>query len=197
MLCGEKMKNSLLFGILALAVALLAALLFLKYDSNGVNSNSLSQNISVGYMAPNYGFFLSNGSYVNLSAYKGHAVVLWFVATWCPTCAQGNEALNQSYQFFERHGIKVIELELYHDLGYQGPSIASFVRSYASDAYTNNTIIPALAGYNMTAAYDPKGYLDIYYLISANGTVIYINGSPASTLGQLEEAINSSLNNSL
>jgi hypothetical protein len=51
-------------------------------------------------------------------------------------------------------------------------------------------VIPAISGYNMTAAYDPKGYLDIYYVISSNGRVLY-SGSPlASTLGQLENAIN-------
>lgn len=185
------MKKNIVVGIVALAVVVTIALLFLKFNSNVGNAEP--QNITTGSIAPDYGFLLSNGSYTNLSAYKGNVVVLWFVATWCPSCAQGNEAINQNYQFFERRGIKVIELELYKDLGYSGPPIAGFVNSYASSAYSNDTIIPALAGYNMTAAYDPKGYLDIYYLISRNGTVLYINGSPASTLGQLEEAINSSL----
>lgn len=193
MLHGEEMKRNriVVVGIGALIAVLAIALLFMKYDSNG--GNVVSQNITAGSIAPDYGVFLANGSYTNLSAYKGHVVVLWFVATWCPSCAQGNEAINQNYQFFERRGIKVIELELYNDLGYSGPPVASFVNSYAPIAYSNGTIIPALAGYNMTAVYDPKGYLDIYYLISGNGTVLYINSSPASTLGQLEETINSSL----
>ncbi len=191
MLHGEEMKKNIVVGIVAFAVVVTIALLFLKSNLNVGNAEP--QNITIGSIAPDYGFLLSNGSYTNLSAYKGDVVVLWFVATWCPSCAQGNEAINQNYQFFERRGIKVIELELYKDLGYSGPPIASFVNSYAPSAYSNDTIIPALAGYNMTAAYDPKGYLDIYYLISRNGTVLYINGSPASTLGQLEEAINGSL----
>ncbi len=185
------MKKNVLIGVVALVIVVMAVLLFLRSNLNG--RNAVSQNITVGATAPDYGFFLGNGSYTNLSSYKGHAVVLWFVATWCPSCAQGNGAINQNYQFFEQRGVKVIELELYNDLGYSGPPIASFVNSYAPSAYSNHTIIPALAGYNMTAAYDPKGYLDIYYLIAANGTVLYINGSPASTLGQLEGAINSSL----
>ncbi len=67
------------------------------------------------------------------------------------------------------------------------------VNSYAPDAFSNGTIIPALAGYNITAAYDPKGYLDIYYLLSSDGKVLYINGSLAFTLGQLEQAINASV----
>lgn len=192
MLHGEEMKrNRIAVGIVAMIAVLTIALLFMKYNSG--NSNAVSQNITTGSMAPDYGFTLANGSHTNLYAYRGHVVVLWFVATWCPSCAQGNEAMNQNYQFFEQRGIKVIELELYNDLGYSGPPIASFVNSYAPIAYSNDAIIPALAGYNMTAVYDSKGYLDIYYLISRNGTVLYINGSPASTLGQLEGAINSSL----
>ena len=177
--------------LVIIAVIVIAVASFMAINQN--LQNTQAQNVTLGALAPNYGFLLGNGSSVNLSAYRGHISVLWFVATWCPSCAQGNEALNQNYQFFERHGIKVIELELYRDLGYNGPPIASFVNSYAPSAYSNGTIIPALAGYNMTASYDPKGYLDIYYLISANGTVLYINGSPESTLVQLDEAINSSL----
>ena len=191
MLRGEEMKRYVLIGIATIAVLVMMALLFMRSNSNG--ENTVLQNITVGSRAPEYGFLLGNSSHTYLSLYKGHAVVLWFVATWCPSCAQGNEAINQNYQFLEQRGVKVIELELYNDLGYRGPPITSFVNSYAPSAYSNGTIIPAFAGYNMTAAYDPKGYLDIYYLISANGTVSYINGSPASTLGQLEEAINSSL----
>ncbi len=188
------MKKKIVFGVSAAVVVLVvAALLFIS--SNHSSGNAISQNITIGSLAPDYGFLLSNGSYMNLSAYRGHPVVLWFVATWCSTCAQGNELLNQqqNYQFFKQRGIKIIELEMYRDLGYSGPSIANFVGSYAPNAYSNGAIVSGLAGYNMTAAYNPKGYLDIYYLISANGTVVYINGEPASTLGQLEAAINSSL----
>ncbi len=186
-----KRNKALVVGIVALIAVLAITLLFIESASKGVNAGV--HNVTIGAPAPNYAFLIENGSYTNLSAYRGHTVVLWFVATWCSSCAQGNEAINQNYQFFARHGIKIIELELYKDLGYSGPPIASFVNSYAPSAYSNSTIIPALAGYNMTAAYDPKGYLDIYYLLSSNGTVQYINGSPASTLGQLETAINSSL----
>ena len=191
MLYGEKMRRKLMVGIVVLAALIVVILLFMRYDS--YSENAVQQNITVGSIAPDYGFFLSNGSYANLSAYKGHTVVLWFVATWCPSCAQGNEVINQNYEFFKKRGIKLVELELYKDLGYRGQPIIGFVNSYAPSAYSNGTIIPALAGYNMTAAYDPKGYLDIYYLISPNGTILYISGSPESTLSQLEGAINNTL----
>ncbi len=185
------MKKSLIIGVAVGIVVIAAVLLFMQSNQNIGSKNT--KNITVGSKAPDYNFLLDNGSYANLSRYKGHTTLLWFVATWCSTCAQGNQAVNQNYQFFKSHGIKIVELEMYNDLGYPGPAITNFVSSYAPNAYSNNTLIPALSGYNMTARYDPNGYLDIYYLISSNGTVLYINGSPASTLGQLEGAINSSL----
>ena len=185
------MKKSLIIGGVVGFVVIAAVLLFMPSNQN--IGSTKAENITIGSQAPNYNFLLDNGSYANLSRYKGHTTLLWFVATWCSTCAQGNQAVNQNYQFFKSHGIKIVELEMYNDLGYPGPAITNFVSSYAPNAYSNNTLIPALSGYNMTARYDPNGYLDIYYLISSNGTVLYINGSPASTLGQLEGAINSSL----
>ena len=174
------------------AVVVAAIIIALAYDG-GNGRNAQLQNLTIGSRAPDYGFLVANGSTVNLSAYIGHPVLLWFVTTWCPSCAQGSEAINQNYQFFRQHGIKIVELELYRDLGYSGPAITSFVGSYAPAAWSNGTVIPAYAGYNMTAEYDPSGYLDIYYLIAANGTILYISGSPSSTLGQLEAEINRAL----
>jgi thiol-disulfide isomerase/thioredoxin len=183
-------NNKKLVTVVAIVIASIAvALLYGNMNGSGSNSTTAG-NVTVGSLAPDYGFFLGNSSETNLSSYRGHPVLLWFVATWCSTCAQGNQALNSNYQFFRQHGVKIIELELYKDLGYSGPSINNFVYSYAPSAYSNGTVIPAYAGYNMTAEYDPKGYLDIYYLISSNGTVLYINGAPASTAGQLEQAVN-------
>ena len=184
------MKRVMLIGIvIALAIVISGYLLWHK----PAGTDSAVQNITIGSKAPENNFLLDNGTYANLSKYKGHPIVLWFVATWCSTCAQGNQVLNGNYQFFKKHGIDIIELELYKDLGYRGPTITNFVSSYAPNAYANDTIVPALSGNNMTLKYDPKGYLDIYYLISANGTVEYINGEPALTLSQLKNAINNSL----
>lgn len=144
--------------------------------------------------APNFKFLAANGSVMDLSEFSGKPVVIWFVATWCSSCAQGNEALNNSYQFFKQHGIRVIELEIYNDLGYKGMPIGQFVSDYAGNAYLNKTIIPAYAGYNMSVAYDPKGYLDIYYLVSGSGKIVYVNDNGMfDTVNQLIAAINNTI----
>lgn len=172
-------------------VAAFAVVAIVWYSSLNANGPA-AQNITVGSYAPDFGFRLGNGTPTDLSAFRGNTVLLWLVATWCSSCAQGNIAINQNYQFFKQKGVNVIEVELYKDLGYNGPSITNFVDEYAPSAYSNGTILPGVSGYNMTAAYDPNGYLDIYYLISGSGKVLYISGSPASTLGQLMQMINRS-----
>ncbi len=186
------MKNRKLFAIVAIALLAFIIAIFILHSNEG-GSSSKFINLSIGMPAPNYGFFSSNGSSENISQYRGHEILLWFVATWCPSCAQGNQVINSNYLFFKQHHVKIIEFELYKDLGYSGPPIQGFVNSYAPAAYANATVMPAYAGYNMTEEYDPQGYLDIYYLISKNGTILYINGSPSVTIGDLESAINSSL----
>ena len=41
-----------------------------------------------------------------------------------------------------------------------------------------------------TLAYDSQGYLDIYYLISPNGKILYENGPLEATLPELLSEIN-------
>jgi thiol-disulfide isomerase/thioredoxin len=181
-------KGKILITIFAIAIVVILALYAIK-NTLLVQANE-NTNITIGSYAPSDAFFLANGTKVDLSNYKGHEVVLWFVATWCSGCAQGDEVLNSSYTALNKKGVKVIELELYKDLGYNGENITYFVKSFAPQAYINNVVIPAYASYNMTIAYDHQGYLDIYYLISPSGKILYENSTLATTLPQLLSMIN-------
>ena len=173
---------------IALAVVLLA---YAGFTASHVQSGSAAgRNLTIGDYAPNTPFYFANGTESNVSSYKGKEIVLWFVATWCSGCAQGDEMLNSSYSAFKYKGVKVIELELYNDLGYQGENITSFVSGFAHQAYLSNAVTPAYASYNMTLAYDPNSYLDIYYLISPTGRILYTNTLLASTLPELLYEIN-------
>ena len=181
-------KGKILVAIFAIVVAVVIVL----YASQKVYlaKGELNKNLTVGDYAPDSTFFFANGTEANLSSYKGHEVLLWFVATWCSGCAQGNELLNSSYKEFSEHGVKVLELELYNDLGYSGENIVNFVQNFAPEAYQKRVVIPAYASYNMTLIYDRQGYLDIYYLISPDGKILYENASLGATLPELLSEIN-------
>jgi Redoxin. len=172
-----------------LLVAVLAILLYLALT--GLNRGS-SVGIGVGDIAPNLEFTLSNGSVVHLSDFKGHYVLLYLVVTWCSSCAFGTAILAHYVGLLESKSIYVIVLEQYDDIGYNGPSITSFVKYYAGNASTY--FITGEASLEMTKVYNPSLQMDVYYLISPNGRILYSGALLADTypgLIQFIEHINS------
>ena len=167
-----------------ITLVILAAI-FILIQIFGRPSNASS--IPTGSSAPNKGFYLLNGTHTDLSAYSGKEVLLYIVTTWCSTCAEGTQTLGKNIAFFNSRNVSILEIEAYRDFGYAGPTINQFVNTYAGQS--SRYITQGYSGYNLTKAYDPKGYLDIYYLISPSGKILYVNGEPSATLNQLEAAI--------
>ena len=107
------------------------------------------------------------------------------------SCVAGTQAIARNMSFFSNKNITVLELELYNNLGYSGPPINDFVNTSSANASDSSRIISAYASYNMSELYDPKAYLDLYYLINKNGRVVYVNGSPSFTMPQLKSEVDS------
>ena len=136
------------------------------------------------------GLFTSiQGKTVSISSMHGRSTLVWFVSTWCSSCQAGTQVMAQNITRFSRHGVRVVELEMAGDLGQPGPSISSFGRQLAGHQYTNPDWLWGEASARMTSVYDPNTYLDIYYLLNAQGKIVYINGSPGSTMGGLLRAV--------
>ena len=76
-----------------------------------LNHAKSTKYLSAGETAPNYTFQLANGSTESLNNYGGKPLLLWFVATWCSSCAQGNAAVAGNLVFFKEHNVKILELE--------------------------------------------------------------------------------------
>lgn len=144
---------------------------------------------AVGDPAPAGAFVTVGGRALNVSDLRGHPALIWFVATWCPSCQTGTQVLARNIGRFASAGVRVVELELYHDLGGQGPDIASFGRQFAGSAYANPNWTWGTASAGMSFRNDPKGYLDIYYLLDARGAIRYINGSPGATMSALLQQV--------
>lgn len=144
---------------------------------------------AVGAPAPAGAFTTVNGRTLNVGDLRGHPALIWFVATWCPSCQTGTQVLAQNVDRFSGAGVRVVELELYHDLGGQGPDIATFGRQFAGSAYGNPDWTWGTASEGMSFRYDPKGYLDIYYLLDARGGIRYVNGSPGDTMSALLQQV--------
>ncbi|MCW1295916.1 MAG: redoxin domain-containing protein [Candidatus Micrarchaeaceae archaeon] len=176
-----KIKYILYAVVLVIALALILNFFVLNHAKQ-------SKYLSVGETAPNYTFQLANGSTESLNSYQGKPIILWFVATWCSSCAQGNAAVADNLAFFKEHNVKILELEQYDDLGTAGMPISQFISEYGN----NNTYVTGgIASYNMTLAYNtpPELQLDIYYLISPTGKILYVGEGIANGIGNLENII--------
>ena len=138
-------------------------------------------NATVGELAPNIPITLTNGTNITLGDLRGKPVVLWLVTTWCSSCQEGEHILTSGgyYSAIRSKGANIVIIELYNDLGQPGPSIQSFAYQYGSGTQ-NPGLLYGISNLNATYSYDPKGYLEIYYIINSNGTIA-ASGSPLST----------------
>ncbi|MGC9227681.1 TlpA family protein disulfide reductase [Caldivirga sp.] len=152
-----------------IAVVLLIATVVILYLT--FNHGSRRIGVNVGDTAPNAEFTLPNGSVVSLASFRGHYVLLYLVSTWCPDCAYGVAVLAHYVNLFESKGVYVIVLEQYDDLGYSGPPITSFLSYYGGNA--SRYFIAGVASLSMTKTYNPSLQLEVYYLISPNGRILY------------------------
>ncbi len=72
-------------------------------------------------------------------------------------------------------GVQVVEVEDYSDLGQPGPAMAGFARQFGGAAYHDPGWTFGTASRALTRAYNPQGYLDVYFLLGPPA------GSPTST----------------
>jgi thiol-disulfide isomerase/thioredoxin len=175
------------FGGAGLAiVAVAAVILGLHYANRPTGTTSTKAVIpAAGQVAPGGTFTTLAGKSVNVASLSGQPTLVWFVSTWCSSCQAGTQAMAQYLPKLRADGVRVVEVELYQDLGQSGPSMASFAGSLAGAEATNPDWTFGVSSAALTRTYDPQSYLDIYYLLNAEGRVAYVNGSPGSTMSQL------------
>jgi hypothetical protein len=140
---------------------------------------------AAGSAAPGGSFTTVSGRTETIASLRGHKALLWFVATWCPSCQAGTQAMAGQVARLRAAGVRVVEVEDYADLGQPGPAMTSFARQLAGAAYHDPGWTFGTASQALTRAYNPRGYLDIYFLLGSSGRVAYIGSAPGSTMSQL------------
>lgn len=168
--------------ILLVALAGTVVGLHLHARSSGGTSGPVA---AVGGLAPDGNFTPVSGPDRTIAGLRGRPTLIWFVATWCSSCQTGTQAMAANINRFKAAGVDVEELELYQNLGQSGPGIQQFGRANAGQEYNSPNWQFGTASSLLTRRYDPKAYLDIYYLIDRNGKIVYVNGSPGATMPAL------------
>ena len=180
------------FGATGLAaLVVVGVILGLHYASQPTRSTSTTAsatNPAVGHVAPNDTFITLAGAPGSVASLRGHPTLVWLVTTWCSSCQAGTQLLAQNIAKLQADGVRVVEIELYQDLGQAGPSIGSFARTYAGAEATNPDWSWGVSSAALTHTYDPQSGLEIYYLLNAKGQVTYVNAPLVSTMPQLLQA---------
>jgi thiol-disulfide isomerase/thioredoxin len=140
---------------------------------------------AAGSAAPDGSFTAVSGRTETIASLRGHKTLLWFVTTWCSSCQAGTQAMAGQVARPRAEGVRVVEVENYADLGQPGQAMTSFARQLAGAAYHDPGWTFGVASRALTRAYNPQGYLDIYFLLGSSGRVAYINAAPATTMSQL------------
>jgi cytochrome oxidase Cu insertion factor (SCO1/SenC/PrrC family) len=182
-----------LWALPVIALVIIAVVFGLRFLGQATPTSNVSQargesnqtTPTVGSVAPDGTFVTMSGQEMSVASLRGHATLLWFVSTWCSSCQAGTQAMASEIGTFRRAGVHVVELELYNDLGQPGPDVASFARTYGGNAIADPDWTFGDASRRLSQTYDAQSYLDIYYLLNAEGRIVYINGSPAASMPQL------------
>lgn len=146
--------------------------------------------LSVGAPAPDGSYTPINGATTSVAALRGQPALVWFVSTSCDSCEAGTKAMANQIDQFAQHHVRVVELELYDNLGAGATDIGAFGRALAGARFSHPDWTWGNASQTLTTAFDPKNYLDVYYLLDAHGTIRYYNSAPESTMTSLLAHLN-------
>lgn len=172
-------------GVLAAASLALAAGLAACGASS---SPTVATNHREERAAPNGTFTLLDGTTATISSLRGSPTLVWVVADGCASCAASIPAVAKQFPAFTRAKTPILVLGLYGAFG-QGShgraELASFGRAAAGPAFSERAWTWALASAGLTAAYDPQGVPDDYFLVDPTGRIAYRGSVPVSTMPTL------------
>jgi len=133
--------------------------------------------------------FLVHGDKTYLRSYKGQPIMLWQVATWCPSCRAGLQTLAQHKSLIDASHLKIIVLRDYQNGGYSGPDMATFVAQSAPTLLHDPHFVYGEDTEALFKLYNPHHYVDVYHLIGPDGDIALISSAPSATFDKIERFI--------
>jgi len=132
---------------------------------------------------PDFSLKTLNGKLVSLESFKGKPLVLWFMATWCPSCVGQAGAIKQvSSEYGNKLNVLVIDLWAAQNIGGQsaqgfnaetGSDLQAFIAKYGSPQWNAALDIDRVAiKYGITQ-------VDSTVLIDSTGKIVFENLGPS------------------
>ncbi len=160
----------LIMGVVALVQASRGAL------SNGANSSG-SDTTSSAQPAPDFALTTIDGSSFHLATQRGHAVVLYFMATGCGPCLPGSQNVAQAVQSSQVRGTQAVMIDL------NDRDSAADLRAFAQGANIPASV-PVVWGVDsdggIATAYGVQT-LETTAVIDAQGRIAYRSDGPVPT----------------
>jgi cytochrome oxidase Cu insertion factor (SCO1/SenC/PrrC family) len=167
--------------VIATVVGVMIALQLGERPSGDTGNSQNTAAPAVGRPAPEGTFTTTDGQTRTIASLRGRPTLLWFIATWCPTCETAAQDIAAEIDTLRERGMRVVTLKLYQNLGQPGPSITEFAQQHAGSARDAPNWIWGDAPEELTLTYDARGYPDIYFLLDAQGRIQEINAAPSAT----------------
>ncbi len=170
---------------LALASGLVLAVGAIALLPSSTASAQTGAVLKLGAPAPDMAFTTTDGAQRRLSEFRGRPVMLWLFATWCPSCEAATVAVAENFDRLNAAGVQIIQLMLYNNLGYRGPSVTDFARRHAKSVAPSPDWLWGEASREGSYTYDPGGYPDIYFLIGKDGILEAADLTPHVTMDKI------------
>jgi hypothetical protein len=137
---------------------------------------------------PGGSFTMLDGRHATLASLRGKPVLVWLVAGGCASCAASIPVVGAHLAAFRAARTRVLVLGMYGAFGQDAngtAQLAGFGKATAGKVFASPAWTWGLASEQLTAAFDPSGTPDAYFLLDAAGRVIYQNSVPVSTISAL------------
>ena len=136
---------------------------------------------------------LVGGKTATVEQFKGHLLIVWFLAGGCANCAVSTPVVAQQLPIFTaaHPQIRVLGLPADCQAGTAGLTELRPLAHAAGDSTLKDaTWLWGMASLPVGQAYDPIGTADAYVLSAPSGDVTYSNSVPVSTMGILPQKRN-------
>ena len=153
------------------------------------DATSSASVVRPGQLAPNAPFTNVDGKVQQLSAYKGHPVIVWQVTTWCPSCAAGLRTFAEHKKQIDHSDLTVLVLRDYENGGYPGPGMRDFAKAVAPALLNDPHFVFGEDTQTLFERYNPGKFVDIYQVISRDSKIRLLSSSPSATFGKIEALI--------
>lgn len=160
-----------------LKAGLIAVVLSLALQANVMGQFFfMMENPLVGKKAPDFSLALASGEKGSLKQMRGdNGVILFFWATWCPSCNQEIRDLDQVREKLEDNGIRVLLV----DLEEPAKAVSKYLKKYKID-------IPCFLDEKAEVA-DAYGLIGVptYYFINKEGIVEAVEHSLPEQINEI------------